>query len=224
MRASVLLRLVPLAFALVATCVFISTYVGFSMRTIRVPRWLGLAPKEETRVPKFKCGLRKSCPSDYFAFKINSGAANVVGPSMCFENQMIMSPVKNNVDRGLNIALINGTSGVTLKYSSFDMYSGDPNHLVKFLKEIPEDTLVLVASYDDPGTKLNDAIRKLFSDLGSTHAKELGFRDSWVFLGAKNLKNKSPFEQWLKNVPQQNKYEGWPELLELQGCVPKKVL
>ena len=29
----------------------------------------------------------------------------------------------------------------------------DPSLLVKFLKEIPAGTLVLVASYDDPGTK-----------------------------------------------------------------------
>lgn len=29
----------------------------------------------------------------------------------------------------------------------------DVNHLVKFLKEIPGGALVLVASYDDPGTK-----------------------------------------------------------------------
>lgn len=29
----------------------------------------------------------------------------------------------------------------------------DPELLVKFLKAVPEDVLVLVASYDDPGTK-----------------------------------------------------------------------
>ena len=43
--------------------------------------------------------------------------------------------------------------------------------------------------------RMNDEIRKLFSNLGSTHAKQLGFRDSWVFLGAQNLRSKSPFEQ-----------------------------
>lgn len=43
--------------------------------------------------------------------------------------------------------------------------------------------------------RMNDEIRKLFSNLGSSYAKQLGFRDSWVFLGAKDLKSKSPFEQ-----------------------------
>ncbi|XP_029774137.1 protein FAM3D isoform X3 [Suricata suricatta] len=179
---------------------------------------------KEIPVVRTKCGLTKPCPKEFFAFKISSGAANVVGPTMCFENQVIMSPVKNNVGRGLNIALVNGTSGTVLTQKSFDMYSGDVKLLVKFLKEIPEGTLVLVASYDDPGTKMNDETRKLLSSLGSSYAKQLGFRDSWVFLGAKDLKDKSPFEQFLKNNPSKNKYDGWPELLELEGCVPRKIV
>uniref|UniRef100_A0A8C5W945 FAM3 metabolism regulating signaling molecule D n=1 Tax=Microcebus murinus TaxID=30608 RepID=A0A8C5W945_MICMU len=193
-------------------------YVSGGMKTIRLPRWLG-----EWAPVKTKCDLSKPCPANFFAFKICSGAANVVGPSLCFENHMIMSPVKNNVGRGLNIALVNGTTGTVMRQKTFDMYSGDVQFLVKFLKEIPEGTLVLVASYDDPGTKMNSEVRQLFSSLGSSYADQLGFRDSWVFLGAKDLRSKSPFEQFLKNNPQTNKYEGWPELLELEGCVPLKI-
>lgn len=43
--------------------------------------------------------------------------------------------------------------------------------------------------------RMTEEIRKLFSTLGSAHAEQLGFRDSWVFLGAQNLQSKSPFEQ-----------------------------
>ncbi|KAL6084010.1 hypothetical protein STEG23_002529 [Scotinomys teguina] len=172
------------------------SYTSFSRKTIRLPRWLGL-PSKETSVLKTKCELSKPCLDNFFAFKISSGAANVVGPSMCFENEIIMSPVRNNVGRGLNIALVNGTTGQVLRKDSFDMYSGEPNLLMNFLEEIPDSTLVLVASYDDPGTKMNDKIRMIFSNLGSSYANQLGFRDSWVFLGAKDLKNKSPFEQTL---------------------------
>uniref|UniRef100_A0A8C9CTH0 FAM3 metabolism regulating signaling molecule D n=1 Tax=Phocoena sinus TaxID=42100 RepID=A0A8C9CTH0_PHOSS len=219
-----LLHLLVLIFGLVTTWVFVRRYINFNMKTILLGEWMWVSPKKEpSHSVKTKCGLSKSCPDNFFAFKITSGAANVVGPSVCFEGQMIMSPVKNNVGRGLNIALVNGTTGKVMTQKYFDMYSGDANLLVKFLKEIPEGTLVLVASYDDPGTKMNDEIRKLFSNLGSTYAKQLGFRDSWVFLGAKDLNSKSPFEEFLKNNPDVNKYDGWPELLELEGCVPQKV-
>ncbi|XP_072797683.1 protein FAM3D isoform X1 [Vicugna pacos] len=239
MRVSGLLRLLSLISVLVVTWFFVRSYISSNMINVRLPRWIGSVHKENPVVVKTKCGLSKSCSANFFAFKISSGAANVVGPSMCFEGQTIMSPVKNNVGRGLNIALVNvaksencdfppehlapGTKGTVLRHGSFDMYSGDPNLLVKFLKEIPDGTLVLVASYDDPGTKMNDEIRKLLSDLGSSYAKQLGFRDSWVFLGAKGLKSKSPFEELLKNNPDTNKYDGWPELLELEGCAPQKV-
>lgn len=43
--------------------------------------------------------------------------------------------------------------------------------------------------------RLNDEARRLFEELGSTAVKELTFRDSWVFVGAKGIENKSPFEQ-----------------------------
>ncbi|XP_030782874.1 protein FAM3D isoform X3 [Rhinopithecus roxellana] len=222
MRVSAgVLRLLALIFAIITTWIFVRSYLSSSVKTIRLPRWLASSTKE-TQVVKYKCGLIKPCPANYFAFKICSGAANVVGPSMCFEDHMIMSPVKNNVGRGLNIALVNGTTGAVLGQRAFDMYSGDVKHLVKFLKEIPGGALVLVASYDDPGTKMDDETRKLFSDLGSSYAKQLGFRDSWVFIGAKDFRGKSPFEQFLKNSPDTNKYEGWPELLEMEGCLPPK--
>uniref|UniRef100_A0A8C6VJ92 FAM3 metabolism regulating signaling molecule D n=1 Tax=Naja naja TaxID=35670 RepID=A0A8C6VJ92_NAJNA len=168
-------------------------------------------------------GEIKRCPEHTFSFKIISGAANVVGPSICFDGNMLMSNVKNNVGRGLNMALINGTTGQLIKIDSFDMYSGDINNLLNFMKGISKGTLVLLASYDDPATKLNDEARQLFSDLGSKYASQMGFRDNWIFVGGSGLKNKSPFEQHLKNNQETNKYDGWPELLEMEGCVPKKI-
>ncbi|NWU94843.1 FAM3D protein, partial [Upupa epops] len=74
--------------------------------------------------PQHKCGIQKSCSQNSFAFRITSGAANVVGPSICFNDVILMSSAKNNVGRGLNIALVNGTSGQLLETNTFDMYSG----------------------------------------------------------------------------------------------------
>ncbi|XP_055985679.1 protein FAM3D [Sorex fumeus] len=211
-----LIRFLILIITLGALWLFIHKYPRFNTTRIILPRWI--------EVVKYKCDLSKPCPGNKFAFKLLSGAANVVGPSICFENEMIMSPVQNNVGRGLNIVLVNGTTGKALRYRSFDMYSGDPKVLLAFLKEVPDDALVLVASYDDPGTKMDDSIRKLFSDLGSNYAKQLAFRDSWVFIGARHSKSKSPYEKYLKNNPKENKYSDWPELVELEGCVSPKLV
>ncbi|KTF87238.1 hypothetical protein cypCar_00035556, partial [Cyprinus carpio] len=100
----------------------------------------------------------------------------------------LMSGVKNNVGRGINIALIN-----------------DVNQLIKFLKEIEDGSIVMMATFDDPATKLNDEARNLIADLGSSSIGILGFRDNWVFVGGKGIKTKSPFEQHIKNNAETNK-------------------
>ncbi|XP_038595748.1 protein FAM3D [Tachyglossus aculeatus] len=222
MRLSGALRILAIIFTLVTTWFFAHTYFNSGIKGISIRSWLD-SRTGITKPLRTKCGNHKRCPEDFFAFRIVSGAANVVGPSLCFEDRILMSAVKNTIGRGLNIALVNGSTGHFLRHGIFDMYSGDINILLKFLSEIADGTLVLIASYDDPGTKLNTEARKFFTDLGSVHANDLGFRDSWVFLGAKGLRDKSPFEQFLKNHPENNKYDGWPEMLEMEGCVPRKL-
>uniref|UniRef100_A0A3B3U461 FAM3 metabolism regulating signaling molecule A n=1 Tax=Poecilia latipinna TaxID=48699 RepID=A0A3B3U461_9TELE len=149
---------------------------------------------------RYKCGLSAPCPPKHLAFRLVSGAANVIGPKICLEDKMLVSSVKNNVGRGLNIALVNGVTGELLETKTFDMWAGDVSNLLKFLRPLHEGTLVFVASFDDAATKLNDESRRLFEELGSTAVKELAFRDSWVFVGAKGIENKSPFEGYIKNV------------------------
>ncbi|XP_060793406.1 protein FAM3A-like [Neoarius graeffei] len=177
-------------------------------------------PTPEPWPHRYKCGLSTPCPPQYFTFRLMSGVANVIGPKLCLEDKILVSSVMNNVGRGLNIALVNGVTGEHLETKSFDMSNGDVSELVKFLQDIREGTLVFVASLDDPATKLNDEARQLFEELGSTAIKELAFRDTWVFVGAKGIQNKSPFEQQMKNNQSSNFYEGWPQALVLDGCIP----
>ncbi|XP_038004633.1 protein FAM3D [Motacilla alba alba] len=224
MRVTSVIRAVVLLLTLLGTWLLMQTYFQHSWKAISLRSWLGASRKPSSeKLPRHKCGNQKSCPQNYFAFKIISGAANVVGPSICLEDLVLMSSVKNNIGRGLNIALVNGTTGKLLKTDAFDMYSGDVTKLQTFLQGIKHGTLVLTASYDDAATKMNDKVRAFFTELGSSHVGKLGFRDNWVFLGAKGLMNKSPFEKHIKNDKETNKYEGWPELLEMEGCAPRKM-
>uniref|UniRef100_A0A8C5TKZ9 FAM3 metabolism regulating signaling molecule D n=1 Tax=Malurus cyaneus samueli TaxID=2593467 RepID=A0A8C5TKZ9_9PASS len=195
------IRLVLLFVTLLGMWFIMKTYFHHTWKAVSLRSWLG-----EARLPRHKCGNQKSCPQNYFAFKIISGAANVVGPSICFEDLVLMSSVKNNIGRGLNIALVNGDQGSFLPQESFPRPLHTP----------PSDTFL-------PSFRMNDKVRAYFTELGSSHVGELGFRDNWVFLGAKGLMNKSPFEKHIKNDQETNKYEGWPELLEMEGCAPRKM-
>ncbi|KAM4573659.1 protein FAM3C isoform 1-T3 [Odontesthes bonariensis] len=167
------------------------------------------------------CSVKKVCPEDQFSFYIQSGAANAVGPKICVQNNLILGTILNNVGVGINIVTINGKTGEILKKGHFDMYAGEVEPLIEFLKSIETGSVVLVASFDEPASKLNDEARQLIAELGSSSIKLVGFRDSWVFVGAKGLTMKSNFEKYIKNDQSKNKYENWPEMLDVDGCIPK---
>nr|XP_020455121.1 protein FAM3C isoform X2 [Monopterus albus] len=207
---------------------FLAVFLAFQLLEINMDFILGNASSkfkrmnEDSKSDGYKCGLSKECPPEHFAFKIASGAATVVGPRICLEDQVLMSGVKNNVGRGINIALVNGKTGAVINTASFDMWGGEVAPFLKFLKEIEDGTIVMMASFDDAATKMNDETRKLIGELGSTSVGNLGFRDNWVFVGGKGIKTKSPFEQLIKNSADTNKFEGWPEVLEMEGCIPQR--
>ncbi|XP_075772679.1 protein FAM3A isoform X2 [Pelodiscus sinensis] len=225
MRLAGPLRVVVIILTAGLTWILVSLLLGTQSGFSRLQQLLispENMPTAEPRPRRYKCGLPRPCPERHLAFRLVSGAANVIGPKICLEDKMLMSSVKNNVGRGLNIALVNGVNGELIEAKFFDMWAGDVNELLKFIRTLHEGTLVFVASYDDPATKMNEETRRIFSELGSSVAKDLGFRDSWVFVGAKGVQDKSPFEQHTKNSKSTNKYEGWPEALEMEGCIPQK--
>ncbi|XP_055365351.1 protein FAM3C isoform X2 [Betta splendens] len=166
------------------------------------------------------CAPHRVCEDDHFSFSIQSGAANVVGPRICINNQLVLGTALNNAGVGINIVIVDGKSGGVIKSSFFNMYDGDVEPLIMFLKEVELGSVVLMASFDEPSSKLNDEARKLISDLGSTSVRSLGFRDSWVFVGGKGATVKNNFEKYMKNDKGTNKYDNWPEVLQLHGCIP----
>ncbi|CAO2602683.1 Protein FAM3C [Lemmus lemmus] len=226
------MRIAGAAKLVVAVAVFLLTfYVISQVFEIKMDASLGnlfeesqiysILPKA-TKPPRYKCGISKACPEKHFAFKMASGAANVVGPKICLEDNVLMSGVKNNVGRGINVALVNGDSNSIISKKISNPFSSDVAPFIEFLKNIQDGTIVLMATYDDGATKLTDEARRLIGELGSSSITSLGFRDNWVFCGGKGIKTKSPFEQHIKNNKDTNKYEGWPEVVEMEGCIPQK--
>ncbi|XP_026094785.1 protein FAM3C-like isoform X1 [Carassius auratus] len=171
--------------------------------------------------PKGKCGLPKPCPENNYTFKMYSGATSIIGPRICFEGKMIIEKETLGNRQGINIAVINEKTGEHIKTGIFNMWNGKVEELIEFLKSIEDGSLVLIATFDDPATKLNDEARTLFAELGSSYISQLKFRDNWVFVGGKKTKTNISFEQHIKNDRETNKYEGWPEIIEMEGCIPR---
>jgi len=165
------------------------------------------------------CDLKFTCDIDKeYSFRIISGAANVIGPRICWNGNDIMRSKLNNVDRGMNVVVIN-LEGKSPRYSTFDLYGHDSTDLKAFLNLLQPGEIILIASYDDVAFRLDADARSLLSALGSKVANKLGFRDGWTFLGAKNIPNFSTKEAHIPNDKEGNKYGDWPEAIEISGCV-----
>ncbi|KAM9758130.1 protein FAM3C-like [Menidia menidia] len=170
-----------------------------------------------------ECSLSRNCPPHHFALHIRSGAANVVGPRICFSGKNIMSHVLNNVGPGINIVVVNGENGVVEKFGYLNINAGNPNDIVTYLKDIKPGMIVMVASFDDVATKLTEEMREIFVEMGSTLIRSVKPRDNWVFAGRAGTKIKSPFEKHVANDENTNVFEGWPEMVEVSGCFPKNL-
>ncbi|KAM3877721.1 protein FAM3C [Diretmus argenteus] len=168
-----------------------------------------------------KCKLSRHCPLDHFAFHITSGAADIVGPKICFDGKNIMSTVLNNVGPGLNVVLVNNENGVIEKVDFLNMNDGNPAEILAYLKAIKPGMIVLLASFDDVTKKMTDEMRDVFVALGSTLIKSVKHRDNWVFVGSSGTSKKISFEKLAVNDAKTNIYGAWPEMLEVGGCFPR---
>lgn len=169
-----------------------------------------------------KCSLPRPCPPDHFALHIRSGAANVVGPKICFEDRIIMSYVLNNVVRGLNVVVLNGQNGVVEEVSALNMQGGDSKAILSFLNRIKPGMIVLAASFGDVSPKMTDEIREVFVRMGSTKIKSVKQKDNWVFAGGLGTK-KQVYEEHSANDEKTNIYEGWPNAVEVGGCFQRSL-
>ncbi|CAB1438015.1 unnamed protein product [Pleuronectes platessa] len=163
---------------------------------------------------KAKCGVSKPCRPGHFAFRIRSGAANTIGPKICFEGKTIMSTAHNNVGGGLDIVVVNGQTGVV---ENARILNGSPQETLSFLRDIKPGMIVLVASFDN-ANGMTDEIRNIFSGMGSSKARSIKFRDNWVFAVRTGLDSTLHFEKITVTDEKNNLYEGWPETAEVEGC------
>ena len=99
---------------------------------------------------KNPCQMSKACANTnlQFPFKMRSGAASVIGPWICVNGVDIMRSSLNNVDRGMNIAVVDGRTGSLIDRGIFDLYGKDSTDLIKFINTVvlPRETAIVFAT------------------------------------------------------------------------------
>ncbi|KAK7488581.1 hypothetical protein BaRGS_00020198, partial [Batillaria attramentaria] len=158
------------------------------------------------------CGVE--CSPDQLSFYIRTGEKNIAGPTICFEGKIIMSNDLKNFGRGLNFVVINGNSFEVKEVTSFDTYVDDGS-VIRYLKKgIPDGGIVLVASFDEASSGLKEDARKWLRLYGSALVESLNFRDSFIMIGQKGLKEGHAIEY----ISKKDKSEDFSAVLEKAGC------
>ncbi|XP_028656017.1 protein FAM3B-like isoform X1 [Erpetoichthys calabaricus] len=171
-----------------------------------------------------KCDHWTPCPPEHFAYRILSGANTMKHPKICFEDELLMGEEKGNTGRGMNVAIVNAISGKFLNAESFDMWEGDfAGKMLQFMKDIPQNSIVLMATHDEGSTRLSSDIKTEITNLGSKEIQKIAFRSNWVFIGAKGfvLPTNIRSEQINHSDQAKNRYSGWPAEVQIEGCIPR---
>ncbi|KAM9319594.1 protein FAM3B [Gastrophryne carolinensis] len=184
---------------------------------------LGERPLIKAPLPrKQKCSVWQHCLTSEVVYRVLSGAGKDRLPQICVNDELILGADKNG-GRGINLVIINPDTLKVIDVKTFDMYEGDfSGPLVDFINKIPDKSIILAASHDEASTKLSDAAKKAFEDLGSKEIRNMGFRSQWVFLARKGAPIPADVEREkiIHSDNSRNRYSGWPAEIQIDGCLP----
>uniref|UniRef100_A0A8C6ATF8 FAM3 metabolism regulating signaling molecule B n=1 Tax=Monodon monoceros TaxID=40151 RepID=A0A8C6ATF8_MONMO len=176
------------------------------------------APKRQ------KCDHWTPCPPNTYAYRLLSGGGRDKYAKICFEDEVLIGEKTGNVARGINIAIVNYVTGKVLATQYFDMYKGDNSGpMTNFIQSAPSNSLLFMVTHDDGSSRLKEDAKKAIEALGSKEIRNIRFRSSWVFLGAKGFELPAGIQREKINHSDnaKNRYLGWPAEIQVEGCIPK---
>ena len=89
---------------------------------------------------------------------------------------------ENNHFRGFHIAVITPRGSIECA-KVFDTYGSSANFEAFIQKPIPDDYIIAAACKDEGATKLSEAVKQWFADMGSKQIWGLGYRQGFAFIG-----------------------------------------
>ncbi|KAM6224042.1 protein FAM3B [Rhynchocyon petersi] len=189
-------------------------------------RSIGEKPVLKVPTPRRqKCDHWTSCPPNTYAYKLLSGGGKDNYAKICFDDELLIGEKTGNVERGINIAIVNYVTGKVIKTQFFDMYEGDNSGpMTAFIQSAPQKSLLFFVTHDDGSSRLKEEAKNAIEALGSKEIRNLKFRSSWVFLAAKGFELPSGIEREKINHSdnKKNRYYGWPAEIQIDGCIPRE--
>ncbi|KAI3387193.1 hypothetical protein SNEBB_002005 [Seison nebaliae] len=139
-----------------------------------------------------KCSTRIQCKNDEMSIEIITGSFGANNAILCINGQKLMSKSLKNIQRGLNLALLNSRGQWLI--TNFDSYGKFTSSLDLVVLSFDINDLLIVFSYDEASANLLKSTKSQLSILGSKLINRLRFRDTWIFIQQINNTNFNNFE------------------------------
>ncbi|XP_066283114.1 protein O-linked-mannose beta-1,2-N-acetylglucosaminyltransferase 1-like isoform X1 [Branchiostoma lanceolatum] len=156
------------------------------------------------------------CDAGYPVYLFAGDKSKNHWPEICVNGQYVIRGGKIGW-RGLNVVVVDGRTFQVTQAKNFDTYEKGSSDLEDLIWKLDETSLVLIATYDEASRSLSSYARSLLTDLGSSKVKDLGFRDSWIFIGQKGIVGVSPHEKHEKGG---GNFGG---AVEIKACLAEKL-
>ena len=91
--------------------------------------------------------------------------------------------------------------------------------MVDILKNLNDDRLVVIVAQDEASAALSAEAKLTIEKLGSTLIHDLGWRDSWAFIGQVGITSISPYEAIRSSLDS----SAWPDPVAISQCIPNKI-
>ncbi|NXT83240.1 FAM3B protein, partial [Zapornia atra] len=187
---------------------------------------IGKKPVLRAPVPKRqKCDHWSPCLPGYYAYRILSGGGRERLAKICFEDELQVGCEHEPL---MCLFFLNFVSVLLSKILIFSVtdsteHSGE---MIAFIKNAPEGSLLLMTTHDDGSTRLKNDAKKIVEELGSKEIWNMKFRSSWAFIAAKGFKLPDDIQKEKINYSdgKNNRYNGWPAEIQIEGCIPRNLI
>lgn len=164
-----------------------------------------------------ECDIK--CLPDQFSFFIKSGEKTPEsgqGPTICFQGKVYLSPELKNVARGFNVVLINSNSQAVKAVKTFDTYMEEFQFLRFLKREVKDEDILMLATFDDAANNLQDTGRHWITLFGSALISKMKFRDNFIMIGHRGLESGSAIEYYQERKTK--KENGFAPAIVKAGC------
>uniref|UniRef100_A0A1I7TQG5 ILEI domain-containing protein n=1 Tax=Caenorhabditis tropicalis TaxID=1561998 RepID=A0A1I7TQG5_9PELO len=131
-----------------------------------------------------KCYYDNQCALPQMLFRVRTETDNLP-PFACLNDIKLFDT--ENIGRGVNVAVLNGTTGDIIEKATFDVTASDEK-LMTWLLKIPHASLLVAASFGDVAEHVSRQCRQLFEAFGAQKIDGWRVGSAYAIIGQRGIK------------------------------------